>query len=356
MQGSKTTMAGLVKLNRDFWKDRRVVLTGHTGFKGSWMALWLTYLGAKVYGYSLSANTEPSMFNLCGIHNRIVLSYCCNNVKDIIALKAFIGEVNPSIIIHMAAQPLVSESYLDPINTFTTNTIGTLNVLEAARTLKSLDAIEIITTDKCYKITKTTNYSENDLLGGRDPYSASKACAELVVDCYRQSFFDTVPIITVRAGNVIGGGDWGKDRLVTDALSSIKFNKPLQLRQPYAVRPWQHILNVIYCYLRLVEESGKMGISGPWNVGPYDGNIIVSECIEAFFKLYGKGSWEVVPEQFPETQILRLDNTKITRIIGQDFWFGLEKMMKLTVDWYKKFDEGANMFDITMSQIIDYDK
>lgn len=347
-------------LDKEFWKDRKVLLTGHTGFKGSWLALWLSHLGAKVYGYSLPPNTNPSMFKLCEV-SRLLAGNVYADIREVYFLTSFMQQLKPSVILHLAAQPLVRDSYLYPVQTFTTNIIGTLRVLEAARTVSSLEAIEIITTDKCYKALKDTGYYEEDQLGGKDPYSASKACAEIVTEAYRESFFkNKVPVMTARAGNVIGGGDWAKDRLITTALHSINNNKILQLRNPNAIRPWQHVLDVVYGYLRLIEEAVKQGevIAGAWNFGPNYSSTTVAQCIDKFFNYYGIGSWEktVGQDDLVETPILRLNCIKAIERLKWWPRYNIDRTIKLTVDWDKKFAEGSSMFAITMNQIYDYNQ
>jgi CDP-glucose 4,6-dehydratase len=240
-------------MSPDFWRNRSVFLTGHTGFKGGWIALWLSQLGAKVYGYSLAPPTTPNLFTEIQLQDRLYKSVTAD-IRDLPSLTTAMRKANPSVVIHMAAQPLVRESYNIPVDTFTTNVIGTVNVLEAVRQSKTVQAIINVTTDKCYENQEWIwPYRENDRLGGHDPYSSSKSCAEIAAAAYRDSFFAKVgkQLASARAGNVIGGGDWATDRLIPDFLRAIDVDETLRIRSPNAVRPWQHVLEPLSGYLML---------------------------------------------------------------------------------------------------------
>ena len=260
-----------MEINYNFWSGRSVFLTGHTGFKGGWLALWLTEMGAKVYGYSLDATTSPNFFKIVNLKDKIENS-TIGDIRNLSDLIKSIKAAKPSIIFHMAAQAIVRKSYDDPIETYTTNVIGTVNILEAARKVDTVEAIINITTDKCYENKEWNRpYQETDRLGGFDPYSSSKACSELVTDAYRNSFLKTeIKVATARAGNVIGGGDWAQDRLLPDFFRSITNNEVLHIRSPDAVRPWQHVLDPLSGYLILAEKLIKNGnnFAGSWNFGP----------------------------------------------------------------------------------------
>ena len=272
----------MLRMNKDFWKGKKVLVTGHTGFKGSWLCLLLSSLGANVAGYSLRPPTSPSLFELCHIDRLVTTRYA--DIRDLNTLQATILEEKPEIIIHMAAQPLVRASYLNPVETFEINIMGTVNLLEAVRNALHkgipIKAVINVTTDKCYENKEWLwGYRENDALGGYDPYSNSKACSELVTDAYRKSFFHvenyeshSVVIATVRAGNVIGGGDWAADRLIPDCIRTLLEGEKIKIRNPYAIRPWQHVLDPLSGYLLLAEKLYADGTlySEGWNFGPDD--------------------------------------------------------------------------------------
>ena len=249
-------------MNSVFWQNKRVFVTGHTGFKGGWLSLWLNKLGAQVYGYALPPVTKPSLFDLAGIDSIAVSTL--NDIRDRVALSTAIADAQAEIIFHMAAQPLVRESYTDPLTTLETNIMGTANLLEGVRHCPTVKAVVVVTSDKCYLNREWQwGYRENEALGGHDPYSASKACTELVAQSWQQSFFhdasSACAVATARAGNVIGGGDWSKDRLIPDVLASINNNEPVVLRSPDAIRPWQHVLEPLAGYLLLAEKLATQG-------------------------------------------------------------------------------------------------
>ena len=270
-------------VNSIFWEKKRVLITGHTGFKGSWLSLWLTSMGAEVVGYALPPTTLPSLFETLNI-NSLIKTSAYSDIRDLFAIKKVMAEFSPQIVIHMAAQPLVRLSYSHPVETYETNVIGTANLLEAVRSVGGVKAVISVTTDKCYENREWVwPYRESEAMGGHDPYSSSKGCAELVVAAYRSSYFNPfeykqhgVGIATARAGNVIGGGDWSKDRLIPDILNAINLGTSVQLRNPNAIRPWQHVLEPLHGYLTLAEKLYDDGqnFSDAWNFGPEQADCV----------------------------------------------------------------------------------
>jgi len=307
-----------VSVDREFWRGKSVFLTGHTGFKGGWLATWLTDMGANVHGFALAPNTTPSYFALCNLEHK--LKSVTGNICDADTLIRSMQAAQPKIVFHLAAQPLVRCSYENPSETFSTNIGGTVNVLEAIRHTPSVRAALIVTSDKCYENREWLwSYREHDRLGGHDPYSASKACVELVTEAYRKSFFDvngsTTALATARAGNVIGGGDWSKDRLVPDAIRALVGHEPLMIRNPDAVRPWQHVLEPLAGYLALAERLHEDGRewSGAWNFGPPDNSeVSVATVADKIIARWGEGEWRRVQlEKAPhEATYLKLDSSK----------------------------------------------
>ncbi len=342
------------------WSNKRIFLTGHTGFKGGWLSVWLNSLGAKVTGFSLPA-LSPSFYQAAGLAGQYPETFA--NIRDLEAVKNSTTAADPEVIIHMAAQPLVRASYADPIETYVTNVMGTANVLEAARSCRNLRAILVITTDKVYRNDENpAGYREDDPLGGDDPYSASKACAELVSASYRASFFsepDSPLIATARAGNVIGGGDWGEDRLVPDMVRAWEANEPVQMRAPNSVRPWQHVLDPLWGYLRLAEQlvAGNNGRVGAWNFGPRPSDFqSVATLAGKFADHWGPGaSWQADEGPHPkETKILALDPTKAMAQLAWNPQLDLDDSVRLTVEWYKQHQAGADGLALTLTQIERY--
>ena len=292
-------------IEREFWNGRRVFITGHTGFKGSWLSLWLQGLRAEILGYSLQPPTDPNLFELANVAEK--MTSVVGDVRDLSSLQQAMTEFQPEIVIHMAAQPLVRRSYQDPVETYTTNVIGTVHLLEAVRQVDSVKAVVDITSDKCYDNREWHwGYRETDSLGGYDPYSSSKACAEAVAASYRSSFFNIdrysehgVALATVRAGNVIGGGDWAPDRLVPDILKALLKNESVLIRNPYATRPWQHVLEPLNGYLMLAERLCKDGVNyaEAWNFGPDSVNVeTVGWIADRLYDLWDKGlTWQGDP-------------------------------------------------------------
>ncbi len=314
---------GELAIDPDFWRGRSVLITGHTGFKGGWLATWLLLMGARVTGYALPPDTEPSYFNLCRLGERMVS--LDGDVCDEVSLRAAVIQAEPEVIFHLAAQPLVRRGYREPVKTFATNVVGTANILEVARKTGSVRAAVIITSDKCYDITGPARaMREIDPLGGEDPYSASKACAELVALAYRRSFFDCgtpLAIATVRAGNVIGGGDWAEDRLVPDAVRAFYKSAPLIVRNARAVRPWQHVLEPLLGYLMLAQrlhaEGGRW--SGAWNFGPSETETVaVAKLADSLVEHWGGGTWQgaaALSDGLREAGFLRLDSSKAMLVL-----------------------------------------
>lgn len=346
-----------------FWSGKKVLVTGHTGFKGTWLSLWLYKQGAKVLGYSLPPPSSPSLFESCELENKITSRL--GDVRDLLALQETVNTFQPEVIFHLAAQSLVRKSYHDPIETYSTNVMGTVHLLEAVRKSLSTRVVLNITSDKCYENKEWDwGYREVDMLGGHDPYSNSKACAELVTDAYVKSFFKVaeskpVAVSTVRAGNIIGGGDWAEDRLVPDCIRAIDKNQTIVLRNPNSVRPWQHVLEPLAGYLGLAEKMWHepQKFSGAWNFGPNEDSFVsVRELVMKVTEAWGSGRFEVVPSPLHEAKLLKLDCTKVkTQLSWKPRW-DLNKTVLSLVDWYKKYYKNENMFNLTMRQIEDYEK
>ena len=347
-------------VNSKFWKGRSVFLTGHTGFKGGWLALWLTKMGANVYGYSFEAPTNPSFFNVINLETKIQNS-TKGDIRNLSELKNSIQEARPSVIFHMAAQPLVRQSYNDPIETFTTNIIGTINVFEAAKKVETVEAIVNVTTDKCYENQESDRpYQETDRLGGYDPYSSSKACSEIITSAYRSSFLSAngIKLASARAGNVIGGGDWATDRLIPDFFRSIDNNKILSVRSPQAVRPWQHVLDPLSGYLMLAE---KLVINGDnfaeaWNFGPEQSDAkTVFWVLDRLSEKFSNAKWQAERTKQPhEANMLKLDISKAKLKLGWIPQWSLETAIDNTIKWYQAFKENENMIEFSIKQIKAY--
>ena len=348
----------------DFYKNKNVLITGHTGFKGSWLSLWLRRLGANICGISLEPHTTKDIFNLCRIEKEV--QHHIQDITDFDRTNEIFSNFQPDILFHLAAQPIVRMSYDEPLNTFQTNVMGTANILECCRLYKNKLIIVVVTSDKCYENRKiNSGYLEDDPLGGHDPYSASKGATEIIAHSYRRSFFqlDNNPfgkaLATGRAGNVIGGGDWQTDRLIPDFIRSIETDIPMRIRFPNAIRPWQHVLEPISGYLHLAKglsEQPKI-FTGAWNFGPDSSAIkTVEEVITSAIQYYGSGKWNPENNINPyETDVLLLDNSKAKRILNWYPKWDYETAIHRTIDWYKQIPHG-NLRKFTEQQIIDYIK
>ncbi len=341
-----------------FWGGRRVLVTGHTGFKGAWLSLWLSALGAKVVGLSAGVPTRPSLFELCDAQS--LMTGVRADVRDGGAVLDAVGSHRPEIVLHLAAQPFVRRSFRDPRGTYEVNVMGTVNVLEAARAAESVRVVVNVTSDKCYDNRDLGRpFAEDDPKGGHDPYSSSKGCAELVSDAYHRSFFAGHPeglrLGSARAGNVIGGGDWGEDRLIPDFMRGALADAPIRVRNPGAVRPWQHVLNPLSGYLILAQalwESSKLEVG--WNFGPPPTEARpVSWLIERLTQLWPRPlHWEIDSGPHPhEARYLSLDSTRAHRELGWSPRWGLEEALGRTVEWYRALDVGDDMRRITFEQI-----
>jgi CDP-glucose 4,6-dehydratase len=339
------------------FKGRRVLVTGDSGFKGSWLSFWLSELGAKVFGYSLTS--ESRLFGELNLSSRI--DHMTGDLRDFSKWNSVVQEFQPEIVFHLAAQALVRKSYRDPIETFSTNVMGSVHVLESLRNISSVKAIVYITSDKCYLNKEWIwGYRESDELGGKDPYSASKACAELVFASFKSVFFDSRPnvgIASVRAGNVVGGGDWSEDRIVPDCVRAICRNEAIVLRNPHSTRPWVHVLEPLYGYLltatRLLEDPKKY--SGSWNFGPTDKPRSVGDLASGIVKQWGKGQVVVQADQsFHEAGLLRLNIDKSMQLLGWQPQWTFDELVRETVAWYRGVLSGENAEAITRRQIETY--
>lgn len=349
-----------IKNMKNFWNNKRVFITGHTGFKGSWLSLLLASLGADVSGYSFEPSTDPSLFELAELEELVVSNI--GDVRDFSRLLECMSVAEPEIIFHMAAQPIVLDSYSHPLETFGINVMGTANVMEAARCCGSLKALVNVTTDKCYENEEGSRrtFKEDDKLGGYDPYSASKACSEIVTASFYKSFFygdATAAVATARAGNVIGGGDWAPNRLLPDFFRSIAENKVFAVRNPDAVRPWQHVLDALNAYLVIAEALYTRGheVSGPWNVGPdFDDFFTVRHLVEKITQLWSSEVKCEMPEADArphEASFLALDNSKLKeKLLWRPRW-NTDRAVEETVSWFREYLDGKNAREITLGQI-----
>lgn len=346
-----------------FWRGRKVFLTGHTGFKGSWLALWLQRLGADLTGYALPPPTEPSLFEEAGVARG--MRSLTGDIRDGAALAEALRAAAPEVVIHMAAQPLVRASYEDPVETYSTNVMGTVHLLEAVRRTPSVRAVVNVTTDKCYDNREWLwGYRENEPLGGHDPYSSSKACAELVTAAWRSSFFAAgatgVALASARAGNVIGGGDWAKDRLVPDILAAFDAGRPAVLRNPQAVRPWQHVLEPLRGYLQLAERlcTEGAGFAEAWNFGPEAQDARpVAWVADRLAALWGGGAaWQAESGAHPhEARLLSLDIAKAATRLPWRPALPLAEGLELVVAWARARQAGADVRTLTLEQIAGYE-
>lgn len=338
------------------FRDKRVLVTGATGFKASWLSVWLNKLGAHVYGFSLEPPSRPNMY-YDGLELNKVIQNQYGDVRDKVRLDAVVEFIQPAYVFHLAAQPIVKTSYENPQLTFETNTIGTLNLLEACKKVESIESIVVVTSDKVYKNIYPYEYTELSELGTNgdsDPYSASKACAELVVDCYRKIFHEKgVALATVRAGNVIGGGDWGANRLIPDITRSIVAGEQLSIYSPEAVRPWQYVLDCLYGYMSVA----ALHRNESWNFGPKSLNCItVEDMVKRYMKAWGCGTYTVVPKSFRESPCLKL---KIDKAKKELYWapqYNVDKIIERTVHWYKTFyEDPKHLMQVTLKEIEEYE-
>ncbi|KZX16068.1 CDP-glucose 4,6-dehydratase [Methanobrevibacter cuticularis] len=386
----------MIKRFKDYFQDKKVFVTGHTGFKGTWLSNWLFNLESEVIGFSDKIPTNPSMFDILGLENYI--KHIKGDITNFNTLNNVILENNPDIIIHLAAQPLVRKSYNEPIETYQTNVMGTINLLESLRNLShhyenESKVVLNITTDKCYD-NKEENYAykETDPLGGYDPYSSSKACSEIVTSAYRRSFFNSnsnnndhiskIAISTARAGNVIGGGDWSADRLVVDCVRSLSLDETIVLRNPHAIRPWQHVLEGLTGYLTLIchmidgnnnndnknynseynskyNDNHEIDYNSSWNFGPYHEDIVdVEHLVNRLINNWGSGKYIVESDnKFHEANLLELDISKSLSYLSWKPKLSFEESVQITVEWYKEYySDKNNMIDYTNKQIENYTK
>ena len=356
----------LGKVNPSFWRGKKVFLTGHTGFKGGWLSLWLSSMGANVTGYGLAPNTTPSFFEVSKVESSLKKSDIAD-IRDLEKLQKAMADASPEIVIHMAAQPLVRYSYTNPVETYATNVMGTVHVLESIRALDSVRAAVIVTTDKCYENKEWAwGYRENEPMGGYDPYSNSKGCAELVTSAYRQSYFSPekyaqhqVGIASARAGNVIGGGDWSEDRLIPDAIKAFEANKPLMIRNPLATRPWQHVLEPLSGYLVLAQALYQDGakFDGGWNFGPRDDDARpVQEVINLLIDNWGSSAvWRQDKSEQPhEAHALKLDCSKARQYLNWVPKWTLEQAINNIAQWQHAYQQDSKMQEVSLQQIMKY--
>jgi CDP-glucose 4,6-dehydratase len=360
-------MSKIIEKNLSLYADKPVLITGHTGFKGSWLCTWLHELGARVIGYALAPPTDPNMFEALRLEEKLV--HLLGDVRDAKRLESVFDQYKPQIVFHMAAQPIVRRSYREPQTTFETNVMGTVNLLETVRRTECAKVVIVVTSDKCYEDRdRHLGYKETDQLGGRDPYSSSKACAELVVAAYRSSFFESsgdspvVAIASARAGNVVGGGDWGEDRLVPDCIRALSAGKEILIRNPASVRPWQHVLEPLSGYLLLgtkLDENRKK-FATAWNFGPSENDsFTVKEIVKKVISYWGSGTYNAKPtgKEPKEASLLRLDCRKAHEILGWEPTYSTDQAIRATVAWYKKCYQGEKplkLYDYTVEQIAEY--
>ena len=348
-------------MNANFWQGKRVFLTGHTGFKGSWLSIWLQSLGSDVTGYALTPPTTPNLFEVADVA-KCMLSII-GDIRDLPTLQKAMQNARPDIVIHMAAQPLVRQSYALPVETYATNVMGTVNVLESVRNTPSVKVVLVVTTDKCYENKEELHrkYHENEAMGGHDPYSSSKACAEHITAAYRNSFLQQqgIAVATARAGNVIGGGDWAPDRLVPDILKGFEQDNVVQIRNPQSIRPWQHVLEPLSGYLALVEHmySQVHDCSEGWNFGPNDEDAqTVQWVVEQLALSWGNGAaWQQDSGQHPpEAHYLKLDISKAKTRLGWKPTWKLQTALQNITDWHSAWLAKENMKKLCQNQILQF--
>ena len=360
MEKWKSTLEGLA-VNGEFWKGKRVFLTGHTGFKGSWLSLWLQSLGSEVTGYALTPPTAPNLYEVADVAQG--MTSIIANILDLPKLQKAMQTARPDIVIHMAAQSLVRQSYAEPVETYATNVMGTVHILESVRNTPSVKAVLVVTTDKCYENKEEIHraYHEREPLGGHDPYSSSKACAELITAAYRNSFLEqkVIAVATARAGNVIGGGDWAADRLVPDILKAFQQNAVVQIRNPQATRPWQHVLEPLSGYLSLAEHLFYQGsaYSEGWNFGPHEEDArSVQWIVEQLAHSWGnEASWQLDPSSNPhEANYLKLDISKAKARLGWTPSWSLQTALQNITHWHRSWLAQEDMKKLCLYQILQY--
>lgn len=359
MAKQQSPMEG-VEVNPDFWRDKRVFLTGHTGFKGGWLSLWLQSMGAKVHGYALNPPTETNIFTVAEVGKGMAGSTIAD-IRDADKLREAMRAARPEIVFHLAAQPLVRYSYAHPAETYAVNVMGTVNMLEAVRATPGVKAVVNVTTDKCYENKEWFwGYRENEAMGGFDPYSSSKGCAELVTSAYRQSFLKPagIALASARAGNVIGGGDWAADRLIPDFLRAMDAGEALKIRSPQSTRPWQHVLEPLSGYSTLAERlyAGGMPFADAWNFGPMDEDARpVGWIVERMAEMRKDVLWACDEAPQPhEANYLKLDSSKARNQLNWQPRWRLKTALKKTLEWHEAWRSGADMRAITLAQIADY--
>jgi CDP-glucose 4,6-dehydratase len=346
----------------NFWSGKTILLTGHTGFKGSWLSLWLQHLGARVVGISLEAPTQPNLFLAAQVADG--MTSVLGDIRDLEFLQQVIKREQPEIAIHMAAQSLVRRAYAQPIETYSTNVMGTVNFLEAIRQTKTVRVALVVTSDKCYaNQERVSGYQEDDLLGGDEPYANSKACAEMVCEAYRKSYFLNRPdfvLATARAGNVIGGGDWAQDRLVPDVISAFISQRPVVIRNPNAQRPWQHVLDVLNGYMILVEYlwANPTSAETSWNFGPEDAEVKpVAWMVDQLVRIWGgEASWTLdkASDNPPETHCLKLDSTRSRQLLGWHPRLNIVTSLSWIVNWYQQYQKDPTMRSFCEEEIRRY--
>ena len=354
---------GKLTMNREFWKNKKVFITGHTGFKGAWLSLWLQDCGAILTGYALAPNTQPNLFDAALVANG--MESVIGDVRDLEKITKTMSDFSPDVVIHMAAQPLVRLSYKNPVDTYSTNVMGTVNLFEAVRKTASVKAVVNVTTDKCYENKEWIwGYREYESMGGHDPYSNSKGCSELVTAAYRSSFFNclgSAKIASGRAGNVIGGGDWAEDRLIPDIFKSFELKEPVVVRNPSSTRPWQHVLEPLSGYLVLAERLFNHGeeYAEGWNFGPQESDVKpVREIIEYLVERWGDGaSWvHDESEQPHEAKLLKLDISKAKNLLEWAPKWTLFRTLDSIIEWEKAWLNGEDVKALTLKQISQFEK
>lgn len=349
-----------VEVNPDFWRGKRVFLTGHTGFKGGWLSLWLQAMGAEVHGYALDPPTEPNIFTVAKVSTGMASSEIAD-IRDADKLRHAMQAARPEIVFHLAAQPLVHNSYAQPTETYAVNVMGAVNLFEAVRATPSVKAVVNVTTDKCYENREWIwGYRENEPMGGFDPYSSSKGCAELVTSAYRRSFLEPagIALASARAGNVIGGGDWATDRLIPDLLRAMDAGETLRIRSPQATRPWQHVLEPLSGYLMLAERLYMDGaaFAEAWNFGPRDEGVrSVQWIVERLAEIRKDVNWQCnKTSQLHEAHYLKLDSSKAQSQLGWQPRWRLQTALQKTLEWHEAWRNAEDMKPVTLAQISDY--